>query len=70
MATLSDELRDQAVMHPLDVDLELLNAAATRIEALESALVNITEANNNWAMNIDDEVVDAIQHFVNKANSK
>jgi hypothetical protein len=67
--SLSDELREQYNMHPLDVDFEIFNVAADRIEELEIALVALKEANSNWAMNIDDNVADAIQNLIYKAES-
>lgn len=55
--SIADELRAQADQHLLDADLGMFNAAATRIEALESALIVVTSANPNWGVNIDDKTV-------------
>lgn len=64
-----EELRSQANQHPLDADLEMFNVAATRIEALESALIMVTGANSNWAMTLEEKDVDAIQYFITNAQS-
>jgi len=66
---LAEELRAQANQHPLDVDLEMFNVAATRIEVLESALINMANANTNWSMNMDDKTAEAIHHFITKAQT-
>ena len=62
---IAEELRAQANQHPLDADLEMFN----RIKALESALIQITEGNSNWAMNLDDKTVDAIHHLIIQAQT-
>jgi len=67
--SIAEELRAQANQHPLDVDLEMFNVAATRIEALESALIQMADANSNWAMNMDDKIADAIHHFIVQAQT-
>lgn len=67
--SIADELRAQANQHPLDADLEMFNVAATRIEALESALIQVTDANSNWAMGMDDKIADAVQHLITQANT-
>ena len=64
-----EELRAQANQHPLDADLEMFNVAATRIEALESALIMVTGANSNWAMTLEEKDVVAIQYFITNAQS-
>ncbi len=64
-----EELRAQAIQYPEEADLEMFNVAATRIQALESALILITEANSNWAMTMDDKTVEAIQHFIKRAQT-
>ena len=66
---IAEELRAQANQHPLDADLEMFNVAATRIEALESALIQMADANSNWAMNMDDKTVDAIHHLIVQAQT-
>lgn len=66
---IAEELRAQANQHPLDADLEMFNVAATRIEALESALIQIANANSNWGINMDDKTADAICYFILQAQS-
>lgn len=56
----ADKIREQTYAHQLDANLELFDVAATRIEALESALVQVIEANSNWAMSLDDKTAEAI----------
>lgn len=67
--SIANDLRGEANQHPLDADLEMFNIAATRIEALESALILVTNANSNWDMSMDDKDVEAVQHFIDLANS-
>lgn len=67
--SLSEELRTQANQHPLDADLEMFNVAATRIEALESALIKIVDANSSWAMSLDDRIADEINDFIMQAQA-
>ena len=64
-----EELRAQANQYPDDADLEMFNVAATRIEALESALIMVTGANSNWTMTLEEKDVDAIQYFITNAQS-
>ena len=66
---IAEELRAQANQHPLDADLEMFNVAANRIKALESALIQMADANSNWAMNMDDKTVDAIHHLIVQAQT-
>lgn len=67
--SIAEELRAQADQHPLDADLEMFNVAATRIEALESALIQMADANANWAMNMDDKTAEAINYFIVQAQT-
>lgn len=67
--SIAEELRAQADQHPLDADLEMFNVAATRIEALESALIQMANANANWAMNMDDKTAEAINYFIVQAQT-
>jgi hypothetical protein len=67
--SIAEDLRAQASQHPLDADLEMFNVAATRIEALESALIQMADANSNWAMSMNDKAADAIHHLIVQAQT-
>jgi hypothetical protein len=66
---LADKLRLQADRHPLDTDLGMFYTAATRIQALEGALILVTDANSSWAMPLDDKDVDAINAMIKSAQA-
>lgn len=41
----------------------------TKIEALESALIKMAEANSNWSMAMDDKTVEDISHLIVQAHT-
>ena len=66
---IADELRQQSSQHPLDADLEMFNVAASRIQALESALILVTDANSNWGMTMTDKDFTAVMSLIVKAQT-
>ena len=65
--SLKKQLKEQAAVHPLDIDTEMFHKAVTRIEVLESALIQVTKANPNWAKPMPVYAKEAIQHIIDNA---
>jgi len=61
---LKEQLKEQASMHPLDIDTEMFNKAVIRIEVLESALIQVTEANQYWSVPMTLRSTAAIKNII------